>query len=231
MRSIDPDYVSKQERFGVSEGSPLLLPFSVDPIAPPARGLPTTWHLLLEALEELGSQPNNLRSAANGLTSEAAISYSDFEAGSRWKFHLRSWFMHGTALVERTDDVLRKTARAYLSRKSEPHKLAKLYTGRTYRELKSRLERQRNDFLHARPSWSKGVTEDQLWEALVTFGMTLRLFLREFHFPRLGQRAKTGEFDNFVVETAILIDNLGQILLDLEEDLAANCELRYGMIR
>ena len=176
-------------------------------------------------------QQDKLRAAATGLTAKAAKPLDDYEAGYRWEFHFRSWYMHGTALVERADGVIKKTTATYLGSKSEASGIAKSYTNRTYTEVRERIERQRNDFSHARRSWAKGITEDNLWEAIVTFEMTPRRFLEQFHYPGFGRQAKTGAYDFFVVETPVFIETLGKILTDFEEDLATNYELKYDMTR
>ena len=80
----------------------------------PKQLLSKEWHHLLEACSELTMQAWNVQVAATSLTAKANVGMSSYEAGLRADYYFRSWFIHATALTERTDDVIRKAADVYI---------------------------------------------------------------------------------------------------------------------
>ena len=197
-------------------------PWIVDEDSPPSRRLSSKWHLLLEACFELSMQAWNVQAGANSLTSEAFTGLPKHQAGIRVDYHLRSWFIHVDALATRTDDVINKTTETYIADPAKSKQISEHHQTVVNRRIRQRVRRQRNDYLHARRSWASGVTEDELWENLVSGGMTPAKFLNEFRYPALAADATRGKYDDFIGETTNIHDSVGSILQGLESDLTAS---------
>ncbi len=222
LRKIDGNFVQRSESEIQLQSLGLETPWVVDVDRPPSGQLPAKWHRLLEACLELSLQTWNVRVAANSLTSEANARLSDYEAGIRVDYHFRSLFIYVKALAERTGDVIGKTTEVYVTDSAKRREIAGRHQESVNRRIGERVRRQRNDYLHARRSWSSGVTEDELWEKLVAGGMTPEKFLAEFHYPGQGADAKQGKYDVYPGDTASILDGVGLILQELEADLKAS---------
>ena len=229
LRGLVPEFVARLEGDLEARDSRLFVQTPAEPDTPPRRRLPKKWHLLLESCDELNRQSNLLKAAGSNLTASANSHMKPAEAGASVDYHLRSWVIHASALVERGNDTIRKTVELYLVDRTMAASIIKHFTQETYENLIKPIETQRNGFLHARPSWSSGLTTEEHWERLVAIGMTSRLFERDFRHPHLGQRVLAGDFNEMTLNSSLTIDKLGTILTDLEEDLVTNNELRYSL--
>ena len=219
LRKLDGDYVSRLESEHRLQTLGLGMPQHYSVGDSPKRLLSKKWHHLLEACLELTIQAWNVHVAAISLTAKANVGMSSYEAGLRADYHFRSWFIHATALTERTDDVIRKATDVYTAECAKRKEIAKQHQASVYQQITKRIDQQRNDYVHARRSWASGVTEDQLWEGQVTIGMTPTKFLDEFHYPAQGNDMMAGKYDGCVAETTKIFDCIGEILQKFEADL------------
>ena len=221
LRSLDGDFVYKLELEVRLENSGLEAPWNSVVDEKPSQRLPSEWHRLLEACVELNIQVPNVQVAAANMTSQANLVLSDREIGKYVLYHLRSWFIHVAALAERTNDVINKCTEVYIPdpKKDLRVEIAKRHRSKVYEQITRRVNQQRNEFVHPRRSWGSGVTEDQLWEKLVSGGMIPSKLLAEFHYPETGTNAKRGKYNLFIGETTKVIDCVGAILQELEADL------------
>ena len=144
---------------------------------------------------------------------------SSYETGLRADYHFRSWFIHATALTERTEDVIRKTADVYIAESGHRTKVVERHKTSVYQQITERIRKQRNDYVHPNRSWASGITEDQLWEGHVAIGMTPTKFLDEFHYQVQGKVLIDGKYDGYAAETTLILDCIGFVLEDFEGDL------------
>ena len=229
LRGLDSEFVARLESDLEAKDPPLFVPAPTKLDTSPRQRLPKEWHLLLESCDELGRQSNLLKAAGSNLTARANAHMNPAKAGASVDYHLRSWIIHASALVERGDDTIRKTVALYLVDRAAVTSIAKRFTQDTRENITQAIESQRNDFLHARPSWSNALTSEEQWEGLVAIGMTPRLFESDFRHPLQGERVLTGYFDDMAVNAALVIEKLGTVLIALEEHLVTNNELKYPM--
>ena len=187
LRKLDGEFVNRSESEHRLQTLGLDMPQLYSAGDRPKRLLSKKWHHLLEACLELTMQAWNVQVAATSLTAKANVGMSSYEAGLRADYYFRSWFIHATALTERTDDVIRKATDVYIAEPAMRKEVAKRHKTSVYQQITNRIDRQRNDYVHARRSWAKALTEDQLWEGQVTIGMTPAKFLEEFHYPAQGK--------------------------------------------
>lgn len=212
LAKLDPDFV------GILELG-LGMPEQYSVVDRPKRPLSKKWHRVLEACLELTMQSKNVQVAATSLTPEANEGLSRIEAGTRAAYHFRSWFIHARALSERTCDVIRKTAALYIVESRNHLRVSKRYRTSVHDQVTTRIERQRNDFLHANRSWATGITEEGLWEGHITIGMTPARFLGEFHYPAQGSHILAGKYGGYTFETSEMFDRIGKILQEFESEL------------
>ena len=222
LRKLDGDFVSRLESEHRLQTLGPGMPQRYSAGKRPKQLLSKEWHHLLEACSELTMQAWNVQVAATSLTAKANVGMSSYEAGLRADYYFRSWFIHATALTERTDDVIRKAADVYIAEPAKSKEVAKRHKTSVYQQITNRIGRQRNDYVHPNRSWASGITEDQLWEGDVTIGMTPAKFLEEFHYPAQGNDMMAGKFDGYGAETTKILDCIGSILHDLETDIAGS---------
>ena len=70
----------------------------------------------------------NVQVAATSLTAKANVGMSSYEAGLRADYYFRSWFIHATALTERTDDVISKATDVYIAEPAKRKEVANRYS-------------------------------------------------------------------------------------------------------
>ena len=172
-------------------------------------------------------QVTSVNVAAEGLQSLATDGLSDVEAGILADYHLRSWFAHTLALVERTQRVIEDTAKLYVDNLNEAKRVSDPWKKETREQVGKHVSIQRNDYLHANGSLAGEVTKGKLWEGLVAVGMTPDLFLKEFHYPAEANRVRERFRNVFVPGSSERVASLGQILKGLEQDLARRTDLIY----
>ncbi len=219
LRELDPDFVSSLESEHCLQLMGLSMPrqYGVEPR--PDKSLSTEWHRLLEACHELTMQACSLQMAAVSMTADANRGMSQVEVGKRADYHFRSWFIHGFALAERTEDVIKKTADVYVDVTDDANEVTKRYHAQVTQRVTRRIKDQRNTYAHGGTrSWGSGITEDHLWEGMVTIRVTPKRFLAEFHYPAEADFVTTGKYDGYVEETEKILDCLGSILQELEMD-------------
>ena len=228
MRQLDPEFVNRLEMTTRAQAVGLEMPYFFDLTAPPRKSLPKHWHRFLESCELLSMQVTPVTVAAEGLQALASTELSEVEAGKLADYHLRSWFAHMLALVERTQKVIEQTVEVYLANPDQAKHISGPWTEDVWERVGKRIKRQRNDYLHANRSPASAVTEDKLWEGLVAVGMTPGLFLEDFHYPAEAERV-TRRFRNaFMPGTLEKLESLGQILEGLERDLAEHGDRKYS---
>ena len=125
LRKLDSDFVSRLESELRLQTLGLGMPQQYSTGKRPKQLLSKEWHHLLEACSELTMQAWNVQVAATSLTAKANVGMSSYEAGLRADYHFRSWFIHATALTERTDDVIRKAADVYIAEPAKSKEVAK----------------------------------------------------------------------------------------------------------
>ena len=114
LTALDPAFVSRLESEHRVQALGLGMPQRYGVAISPKRPLSTEWHRLLESCLELTMQVRCVQVAAAGLTPRANAGVSAHETGIQVDYHYRSWFIHATALYERTDDVINKTTNVYM---------------------------------------------------------------------------------------------------------------------
>ena len=198
----------------------LATPWQPDPERKPKKRLPTDWHDLMEACLEMTMRASILQVSSASLTPHANSGVEPIQVGKWVDYYFRSWFIHVAALAEATDRVIALTAKLYVSDRRERDK-TKAHYREQVRKINDRVRNQRNQYVHGRPeSWAKGMTEDCLWEGVVAVSMTPQKFLDEFHYPEEGKKLMSGKYNAFTDETTWILDQLGLILEELEEDIA-----------
>ena len=231
LRKLDPDFVKRLESEHRLQTLGLDMPQQYSVGGSPRQLLSKKWHRLLEACLELTMQATYLLTAAQYLSAEANSALSSFEAGKRADYHFRSWFIHAKVLAERAADVISKTTEVYIADPKERPMITKSYKAGVYQEIAKRIKQPRDDYVHANRSWARSITEEKLWEGILTLGMTSQRFFDEFRYPDEGGKVKTGEYDLFIPETQRIFDCLGSILQGLELDLISNYSSKYWMGR
>ena len=66
---------------------------------------------------------------------------------------------------------------------------------------------------------STSITEDDLWEGSVAVGLTPQMSHDDSIYPLMGERAKSGKYRLFADVNNTVIELLGEILHELEEDI------------
>ena len=166
-------------------------------------------------------QESILKTSAVSLTGDANHGLPLLEVGRHLDYHFRSWFIHASTLAEHTEEVIRRTTKVYIPDGETRTDLDKHLRGRVYEEVTQHIIEQRNDYIHgARRSWGSGTTEDELWESIVSIGMTPRNVLEEFRYPEAGNNVMSGKYHGFVDLTTNYCDRLGSILEELEVSIS-----------
>ena len=98
LRGMDPEYVEVFERKTDVSAERQRVTHPIDATDKPRRSLPGEWHRILESCEQLSMQISPVEMAADGLHSVAAIGLDPIETGKRSDYHIRSWFVHMSAL-------------------------------------------------------------------------------------------------------------------------------------
>ena len=225
LRGLDGEFVSKLESQCRLESLGLRMPrlYSVAQ-KKPMRLLSTEWHRLLGSCMELSTQTRNVQVAANGVTSEANSSLTSYEAGLRSTYYVRSWFIHANALAERAHDVIEKSVEAYISDSTAASEIRNRNQKTLRDQVFNEIKKLRNEFVHATGSEADELTKQQLWEGLVTIGMTPERILDEFFYEPQGRKAIQGQWDIVSNSTMLLLDFIGFILNDLEADIKGQVE-------
>ena len=256
LKRLDPDFVEivsstvrlqnldlspAEPNFGlyapVYTSDPAVLSFAWQPVNPvdqipdrvPKQRLPQEWHALLESCYELAMQVSTLRTAADYLKAESYEGMSRVEIGKRSVYHWRSWFIHAKALTERVKKgVIKQTTEVYIADIDERRNMEKRYREAVHKQLETKIAEPRNDFVHAnRPRWAKGITDKSLWEGSLAAGLTIQKSLDEFGYPKYADEAESGVSGLFVVDTEGICNILGNILYDLERDIANHRASRH----
>ena len=222
LRQLDPEFVRRHETTVRLQNMAFWSPFSIDPREPPQRRLSKKWHSLLESCNELVWREMVLRESASYLTAETLNDLSVEAAGARSYFALRSWFVFMVAICEQVDTVVRRTVNVHLSQPKARKEIAARFRSLVHERVRIHVNEHRNQLVHGdRGSLAQGISEDALWEGEVSIGMTPTLALEQFHLPAQGGRAQAGKYDQFVELTEYRCEQLGQILFELEGELAA----------
>ena len=230
LRKVDPHYVDHYENTAGLQRIGLEPPWPVNPHRRPLRRLPKKWHLLFETCAELILQGTLLQVAAEGLSAKENSGLPSVEAGKRQAYHHRSWFIHTKTMTDRACHAISQTSDLYVINPSLAKKLKKDYRKSVYEKITQLVDTQRNEYAHGTTrSWSEGMTKDQLWELSVSIGMTPSRYLdKYFHAPQ-GESTIRGKYDFFIPYTSRILDDLGNILQDFEQDLTSNYKLKYPM--
>ena len=199
----------------------------------PRIGLPKEWNRLLEDCYELVMQATVLKTAIDCFIDDSRRGLSSIDVGRRFDYHMHSWFIHANTLAERTQSVIGKTTRLYISDCHAANKIAKRYCISVYNQVTKEVAEIRNQVGHGTTrSWVQAVTRDNLWEPPVAAGMTPRVSLDSFLYPERGQAATSGRYDVYVDNTKNVLDHLGVILRELEEDIAThNVQVNFRATR
>ena len=243
LRTKDPDYVRRIEATGQS-GDDWLVPSS---------GLPSKWHHLLAACDELHVLASMVQAAAIGLTPFPYLhgDLAPTEIGQLSAYNGRSWFIQAKALAEHAKDVIRKTTQVYISDRTVANAIAVRHTEAVKRDVedhRAQFERQgtisdlRHEFAHGnKPSWASVITNDDdghkyLWEAFIARDLTPRLRLEDGFFWTIGQETISGKYGSAVDDTRDVFERLARILNELDEEIAAyiagiNCHAGEGGAR
>ena len=166
-------------------------------------------------------QETILQTAVDCFMDDSHRGLSPVAVGKRFFYHIHSWFIHADTLVERTQSVIEKTTYLYIPNRMAARKIVKRYCNAVsddqfYKEINE----QRNQFAHGtKRSWVEGVTRDNLWEGLVTIGMTPQLNFDQFLYPN---REEVTQSCGIIVNGATkgMLDHIGEILHELEKDIA-----------
>ena len=221
LRQLDPDYVREVEETVRLQDVGPQPPKVPDVERSPKRRLPTEWHTLLEDCSELVMQASILQTATDCFIADSDGGMSSVEVGKRLFYHMHSWFIHANALADWTQRVIDDTTNL-LSDSKTGKEIAKRHRASVHSKVTKLVKKERNRFAHAtKTSWSTNITEDNLWEGSVAAGLTPQKSHDEFIYPFMGDRAKSGMYRQFADRTGIVFDLLGEILHELEKDIAA----------
>ena len=160
----------------------------------PRRPLSTEWHKLLDGCHELIMQVSILHTAAEYLNADSYQGKSHTEIGKSDVYHWRSWFIHAKALAERVVGVIELTIGLYIEGQSKQRELIRNYRDSVHEQVATRVERQRQDFVHAnRPRWAKNTTTEGLWEGELAADSTIHRSLEEFVYPKYAEETEARE--------------------------------------
>lgn len=236
MRDLDSGFVDQLEseiqlrRLGLT---PPGSPWWSDEIVSqePQRRLSTEWHRLLEACYELALQVALVQTASDSLAADRGNSaMSDNEIGKRFVYHIRSWCIHATALAAMTSDAIRNTTELYISDRLVGNEMAKHHCDSVYQRVTKEIEEFRNAYVHPKRIMAKEITQGNRWEELVAIATDRQTERTQNGFASIGGSLRsditrrTGEIDpsieNFVPMSSQMLERLGAILSELEEDIA-----------
>ena len=129
--------------------------------------------------------------------------------------------------MERMKDVIRKTVNTYLGDHKSTRKICKRYQRAINQQIPDSLRELRNSFVHpTNMNWTKKVTAERNWEHAVVICQTPQIALGELLYPQLGRPFKSGDYGRFVNTAEMFLNDLGNILYALEQDLKANYNLK-----
>ena len=222
LRSLDSQFVERMESTHRFQIAGLVVPSTYGGQLSPLNRLPAQWHRLLEACFELSTQLTLLNACVMGLSASSLTGLSPHDAGVQAMFHLRSWFIHATSLTEACENVIEKSANAYIKNSKQSRQIARKYRGNVYELAKKNIENQRNEYTHlANTPWGKVATERGLWESIVSIGMTPPSMLQDSFWIFQGERGKNGFYEPLLNQlTDNLCESLGMILLELEGEIS-----------
>ena len=224
LRLLDPEYVERFENTVRLQRMELESPWTASPTDQPKQSLSKAWHRLLEGCQALVEQAMVLQTSADCLKRESFQSFSPMVAGSRAIYHWKSWFIHCVTLCDQTEVLVRQTLDVYCQDGKSKRELREKHKGLIRCRVRQYASEQRHSYVHPiRGSWSRGITEDHLWEGAVAVGIEPHHQLEQFRHPDSGRRAFQGEHNVFATFTDEILKRLGQILESLEEDLRESC--------
>ncbi len=175
-------------------------------------------------------QSDIVRTVAVSLTATLNRQTRDDLAGRLFAYHFLSFPIHVKTLAERVHDVIRKTAEVYLSHYRSIRKLCEHYKQAINQEMPAFLNEIRNNFAHpTKQSWAKTVTEEHNWEPSVVIGQTPRLAHDMLFYPQQGSPFRSGKYAHFVDAAEMILNDIGEILHDLEQDQMASYKFKYRM--
>ena len=158
LRGMDPEYVEVFERKTDVSAERQRVTHPIDATDKPRRSLPGEWHRILESCEQLSMQISPVEMAADGLHSVAAIGLDPIETGKRSDYHIRSWFVHMSALVERVQEVAGLTARLYVMDAQAAKGISDTWKSRVGEQIGKHVAVLRNDFVHPKRSWARNIS-------------------------------------------------------------------------
>ncbi len=200
-------------------------PFEVN--VTPRKPLSKEWHKLFETCNEITSQADIVRIVAACLTADQLRQASNNIAGRLFVYHFRSFTIHVKTLGEWANKLIKKTVETYINDHKPRKKLYQRYRRVINKEMPEHLGRIRNSNVHATDdNWSRGVTTEQNWEPAVALGQTPRIAYDVLFYPLQGSKFKGGEYTHFVDAAEIILNDIGNILYALEQDLKAKYNLK-----
>ena len=236
LRQLDPSFVAKYEELAAKARSedpslevtePVLWLPGQGPVSffthrDPRRRLSKEWHSLLEDCYALTMLASIVETGANNLTAETHKTFPQVEAGRQSDYHKHSYVIHSLALLERVKKVITCTTALYIS----DDRVGQSTTEECYHDrvkpMIERLQELRHEFVHPRNGLgAEALTKEHHWEHNVAVGFTAQVLLNEFYWPIEGERSKRGEFEWYVGAASQFLDELGFILHELEQDIAA----------
>lgn len=199
----------------------------------PTVRLSKHWHELLVACHDLADHFWNVRIAASELDPSNFNGLAPDDASRRGTCYTRALSIFIQALLEHVVYVAECVTNAYLPAASkEQRKRVRLPYTKRAKEAFRTITESRNKHLHAgkRNAFADFVTEMELWEFVVVAGdgnhfqpspLTARAAERHASNFRLGK------WNHLKKAADYGCDLLGQVLLDLEEELAQRSSTRY----
>ena len=221
LRKLDSDFVSRIEATVRLNALNLAAPWSFNELERyPSWRLGKEWHNLLEECAELVMQLSFVEESTAVLAEDFQSGVPSVRTGRQALFHFRSWAIHAQTLIERTCSAINSTIRVYVDNQNIRNEIGKPYTDRV-REVSKHIRCVRNDYVHPNRSWAKGITEDQLWESVVAYGLTPGRIHNEFVYPEQGDFLKSGKYNYFADGTTDILNRIGLILEEFETSLSS----------
>lgn len=178
--------------------------------------LPSAWHRLLEGCVELALSWHSMNVALTLLEPHNDRIDSNASSGKQATYHFRSWFTFARASAENLKSIVNQWIELRIDNANEAKKLKRTFGDKLSAEFTSRVENQRNSYLHANQrSWATGITEDNLWEHGVFIRLNPEALLNGFVYPSQHER-RSKDYQTLRSATQLIETRIDSLLRDLE---------------
>ena len=217
LQQLDGQFVNKVESTVRLQDLGLYSLWKPDLVEKPNNRLSKQWHRLLEACTELTIQESRLQVAADSLSADAYPGMLTVDVGKRVSYHFFSLVVHADVLSEHIKEVIRQTLSVYVDDRERVKKLTRKYKKQVEQGVFA-LNKLRNDLVHARRSFARGITEGRLWEGGVAMGATPQTSLDKF-YSHEHKRLRSGVYAGHAELVTTMCASFSSILGELENEI------------